>query len=63
MPFLEPESSPDRFLLSPITAFLPLRVQRFVTLLPIKMHNVLKDWIESMEIQCSSMLSLYPSLI
>ena len=27
-------------------------------LLPIKMHSVLKNWIESIEIQCSLMLSL-----
>jgi len=42
---------------------LPPRVQKFVTLRPIKTHNVLKDWIESIEIQCSSILSLDPSLI
>jgi len=38
----------------------PPRVQRFVTLLPIKMHSVLKNWIKPIEIQCSLMLSLDP---
>jgi len=38
-------------------------VQRFVTLLPIEMHNILKDWIESIEIQRYLMLSLDPCSI
>ena len=38
-------------------------VQRFVTRILIKMHNVLKNWIEPIEIQCSSKLSLDTSLI
>ena len=39
---------------------LPPRMQRFVTLLPIKMHSVLKNWIKSIEKQYSLMLSLDP---
>jgi len=38
----------------------PPHVQRFVTLLSIEMHSVFKNWIESIEIQCSLMLSLDP---
>jgi len=37
-----------------LCSFLP-RVQRFITRLPIKMHNVLKDWVEPIEMQSSLM--------
>jgi len=57
-------STSKHFLSSPMfpidMTFQPPRVQRFVTLLPIKMHSVLENWIESIEIQCSLMLSLDP---